>query len=175
MKSKKRSLFGTCWNLTSGLRLSIGENIQYSLQGPQSHPGYNPHAFVHSITNPLSYDPKYRDQRQRAQAVLESARRILDVASDTENVEKYFDENLVRAISLKCLDNGDAARAERLHAHMLEEYRSGYIPEPLFYDQLSDYGKGGDSLRVYYPKMLGRLHPTQELERWKAETAKPAH
>ena len=147
----------------------------YSLQGPQPHPGYNPHEFVHSITNPFSYDPKYRDQRQRAQAVLEAARRIPEVASDAENLERYFDENLVRAISLKYLDTGDSARAERLRSHMLEEYRSGYILERFFYEQLSDYEKSGESLKLYYPQMLAHLDAARELERWKLETAKPAH
>jgi len=153
----------------------VWEDTFISLQGPQPHPGYNPHEFVHSITNPLSYDPKYRNQRERAQGLLVTARRMPEAASDAENLEKYFDENLVRAISLKYLDTGDAARAERLRAKMLEEYRTGYILERFFYEQLSGYEKSGQSLRLYYPQMLARLDPEQELDRWKAETTKPAH
>jgi len=145
----------------------------YSIQGPQLHPGYNPHEFVHSITNPLSYDPKYRSPEERAKALVDTARQIPDVASDADSIDKFFDENLVRAISLKYLDTGDAARDDRRRSNMLEEYRSGYILERFFYEQLSDYEKSGEPLRLYYPKMLARLDPAKELERWKLETAKP--
>jgi len=143
----------------------------YSIDGPQKQPGkgYNPHEFVHSITNPMSYDPRYRRQRQRAQPLLDAAREIPALRKGYKEVDSFFDECLVRAISLKYLDTGDATRAAALRDAMMQEYKSGYILERFFYEQLGEYEKTKKSLREYYPLMLKRLDVGKELARWRQE------
>jgi hypothetical protein len=52
----------------------------------------------------------------------------------------------------------------------LHKDRSGYVLERFFCDQLGEYEKSGQDLSAYYPVMLKRLNPAQELSRWKQET-----
>jgi hypothetical protein len=143
----------------------------YSVDGPQKQPGkgYNPHEFVHSVTNPMSYDPRYRRQRQRAQPLFDAAREIPAIQKGYKAIDSFFDECLVRAISLKYLDTGDATRAAALRGAMMQEYKSGYILERFFYEQLGEYEKTKKSLREYYPLMLKRLDVGKELARWRQE------
>ena len=141
----------------------------YSIDGPQKQPGYNPHEFIHSITNPISYNPRYRQRQQRAQPLLDAAREIPAIRKSFKTIDGFFDECLVRAISLKYLDAGDAKRAASLHHEMMDEYKSGYILERFFYEQLGEYEKSKKSLREYYSQMLKRLDVGKELSRWKQE------
>lgn len=142
----------------------------YSIDGPQKRLGYNPHEFVHSITNPLSYDPRYRKRQQRAQPLFDAARKIPFIKKKYKTIDGFFDESLVRAISLKYLDTGETKRADALQSAMMEEYKSGYILERFFYEQLAEYEKSKKSLREYYPIMLKRLDVEKEIDRWRQET-----
>jgi hypothetical protein len=143
----------------------------YSIDGPQKQPGagYNPHEFVHSITNPMNYNRRYRKEQQRAQPLFDAAREIPAIQKGYKALDNFFDECLVRAISLKYLDTGDAKRAAALRNIMMEEYKSGYILERFFYEQLDEYEKSKKSLREYYPQMLRRLDVEKELARWRQE------
>ena len=143
----------------------------YSIDGPQKQPGagYNPHEFVHSVTNPMSYNKRYREQRQRAQALFDVAREIPAIQKGYETIDNFFDECLVRAISLKYLDTGNERRAAALRGIMMQEYKSGYILERFFYEQLEEYEKSKKPLREYYPQMLKRLNVEKELARWRQE------
>ena len=144
-----------------------------SVEGPHEKIGYNPHEFVHSITNPLSYDPQYKTLQAPAQPIYEFAKTIHGVG-DLDSLQNYLDENLVRAISLKYLDDGTPTKSQRLHNEMMSEYRSGYILERFFYEQLAGYEKSKGSLAAYYPTMLKPLDAKFELERWKQESKSSA-
>ena len=85
-------------------------------------------------------------------------------------MQNFLDENLVRAISLKYLDDATPARSAKLREVMMQEYRSGYILERFFYEQLGEYEKSGQGLSAYYPTMLKRLDAKYELASWKQET-----
>jgi hypothetical protein len=143
----------------------------YSVDGPQKQPGegYNPHEFVHSITNPMSYNPRYRKHQQRAQPLFDAARETPSIQKGYKAIETFFDECLVRAISLKYLDAGDARRAAALRGIMMQEYKSGYVLERFFYEQLEEYEKSKKTLREYYPQMLKRLDVEKELARWRQD------
>jgi hypothetical protein len=140
-----------------------------SIEGPQPKIGYNPHEFVHSITNPMSYDPRYKALQGPAEPLFELAKKQPDVG-DLDSLQNFLDENLVRAISLKYLNNGDAARGQRLQEAMMREYRSGYTLEPFFYEQLSEYEKSNQPLGEYYPTFLKHLNVKLELARWEEKT-----
>lgn len=141
----------------------------YSVEGPHERIGYNPHEFVHSITNSMSYDPRYKTLQEPARSLYDVARTISGIG-DVASLQNFLDENLVRAISLKYLDDGTPARSAQLRELMMQEYRSGYILERFFYEQLDEYEKSGQGLGTYYPIMLKRLDANYELARWKAET-----
>jgi hypothetical protein len=144
-----------------------------SVEGPHEKIGYNPHEFVHSITNPISYDAQYKALQAPAQPIYEFAKTIKGVG-DLDSLQNYLDENLVRAISLKYLDDGTPAKSQRLHNEMMNEYRSGYILERFFYEQLSGYEKSKGSLADYYPAMLKQLDAKAELGRWKQDVKSSA-
>jgi len=137
----------------------------YSIEGPQAKIGYNRHEFVHSITNPMSYDPRYKALQESAEPLFKLAKTQSGM-NDLKSLQSFLDENLVRAISLKYLNNGDQARSQRLLETMMQEYRSGYTLEPFFYEQLGDYEKSNEPLSEYYPTMLRRLNVKDELARW---------
>jgi hypothetical protein len=140
-----------------------------SIEGPQAKIGYNPHEFVHGITNSMSYDPRYKALQEPAEPLFELAKKHPDVG-DVANLQNFLDENLVRAISLKYRDNGDPARSQRLQEAMMEEYRSGYTLERFFYEQLSGYEKSKEPLSEYYSTMLKHLNVKDELARWEQAT-----
>jgi hypothetical protein len=123
----------------------------YSIDGPQKQPGagYNPHEFVHSITNPMSYNPRYRKQQQQAQPLFDEARKIAAIQKGYKAIDSFFDECFVRAISLKYLNTEDERRAAALRNIMIEEYKSGYILERFFYEQPEEYEKTKILLREY--------------------------
>jgi hypothetical protein len=95
-----------------------------------------------------------------------NSRRNSQESAISTTCENFLDENLVKAISLKYLDNGDRARSRHLQERMMQEYRSGYTLEAFFYEQLSRYEGSDESLSEYYPTMLKNLDVTSELTRW---------
>jgi hypothetical protein len=137
----------------------------FAIEGPQTKIGYNPHEFVHGITNPMSYDPRYKALQEPAKPLYELAKKQPGVG-DLESLQNFLDENLVRAISLKYLDNGDPVRSRHLQETMMQEYRSGYTLEAFFYEELSGYEKTDEPLSKYYPTMLKSLRVKNELARW---------
>jgi hypothetical protein len=140
----------------------------YSVEGPQQKIGYNPHEFVHSITNSLSYDPQYKSLQDPAEPLFALAKTQPDT-SDLKSLQSFLDENLVRAISLRYLDSGDPARTNHLQEALMKEYRSGYTLEAFFYEQLGEYEKTNQSLREFYPIMLRHLKVKDEMARWEHE------
>jgi hypothetical protein len=141
----------------------------YSVEGPQAEPGYNPHEFIHSITNPISYDPGNRDLQLRAQPLFDAVRELPAIKEDHKTIGSFFDECLVQAIELKYLDTGDPKRAARLLAAMQRRYHSGFVLTRFFYEQLSGYEAGKETLRTFYPKMLARLDVKRELSQWQRD------
>jgi hypothetical protein len=146
----------------------LGETL-YSVEGPLAMIGYNPHEFVHSITNPMSYDPRYKALQQTAEPLFELAKAQRGM-EDLTTLQGFLDENLVRAISLKYLDNGDPVHTRRLEDAMMKEYQAGYTMERYFYEQLSEYQKSTQPLTEYYPTMLRHLDVKFELARWRQKT-----
>lgn len=137
----------------------------YSIEGPQDQIGYNPHEFVHSITNPMSYDPRFQALQAPAQPLFDLAKKQAET-DDLKSLQSFMDENLVRAISLKYLDEADPARRRRLQEAMMREYRAGYTLEPFFYEQLAAFRDSRESLAAFYPIMLKHLDVKAELGRW---------
>jgi hypothetical protein len=140
-----------------------------SVEGPQAMIGYNPHEFVHSMTNSMSYDVRYKVLQEPAEPLFELAKAQSGM-EDLKSLQSFSDENLVQAISLKYLRNGDPARSQRLQDSMMKEYRAGYTIEPFFYEQLSEYEKGTQPLTEYYPTILRHLNVQFELARWEQKT-----
>ena len=141
----------------------------YSVEGPQVQPGYNPHEFIHSITNPISYDPRHRELQLRAKPLFDAARELPALKEDYKSIGSFFDECLVQAIELKYLDTGEPKRAARLLATMEKNYGRGFVLTRFFYEQLSGYDKEKETLKTFYPKMLSRLDVDKELMRWRQE------
>jgi hypothetical protein len=139
----------------------------YSVEGPQTQFGYNPHEFIHSITNPLSYNSRYQDDQKRALPVFDAVKELPEIRSTYGTLQSFFDECLVKAIELKYLDTGDAKRSESLRAAMMAKYRKGYVLTRFFYEQLAVYEQTGRPLREFYPEMLRQLDAGKELAQWK--------
>jgi hypothetical protein len=139
----------------------------YSVEGPQTQFGYNPHEFIHSITNPLSYNSRYHDDQKRVLTVFEAAKELPEIRNNYGTLQSFLDECLVKAIELKYLDTGDAKRSELLRAAMMTSYRKGYILTRFFYEQLALYDQTYKPLRQFYPEMLRRLDAGKELTQWK--------
>src|ERR1019366_9642122 len=144
-----------------------------SVEGPHRIIGFTPHEFVHSITSSISYNPQYETLQDPARPIFELAKTLPGI-DDVESLQNFLDENLVRAISLKYLDDETPALSSHHRELMVNEYSSGYILERFFYDQLGDYEKSTLPLSVYYPTMLKRLDAKYELARWKQETKTPS-
>jgi hypothetical protein len=141
----------------------------YSVEGPQTQLGYNPHEFIHSTTNPMTYNSSYQDEQKRALPVFDAVKDLPDIRSTYGTLQSFLDECLVKAIELKYLDTGDAKRSERLRSAMMTSYRKGYILTRYFYEQLALYDQTYKPLREFYPEMLRRLDGGKELARWKHE------
>jgi hypothetical protein len=71
---------------------------------------------------------RYKALQEAAEPLVELAKKEADVG-DLDSLRNFLDENLVRAISAKYLNNGDAARSQRLQEAMMQEYRSGQTLE----------------------------------------------
>jgi hypothetical protein len=146
----------------------LGDTL-YSVEGPQEKVGYNPHEFIHAVTNPAVYDPALSAKSEKARPVLE-ALRMANAEGDFRSPAALLDESLVRAVSLR-YDMAKATSEQKaaLEKDLLQEYRSGYILERYFWEKLADYEASAQSLRQYYPVMLDSLNVLKEIRRWQAE------
>lgn len=139
-----------------------------SVEGPQPRIGYNPHEFIHAVTNPLSYDPRHAAAQAPAELLAAEARAALGAGNANRSAAAFMDECLVRAIALRYRSGGDEARRTRREAEMMNEYRQGYILERFFWEQLALFEAGHETLAEAYPAMLARLDAPAELARWRA-------
>jgi hypothetical protein len=138
-----------------------------SVEGPQQRIGYNPHEFIHAVTNPVVHGPATEALQDQLHPVVEEGLRALGApASRHPTVASFVDENLVRAISLRYLVPRRPEREKELTDEMMDEWKSGYILERFFWEQLAEYERQGSDLRQDYPTMLARLDPEAELKRW---------
>lgn len=143
----------------------ILENRFLSLEGPQETIGYNPHEFLHAVTNPAVYGatlPPMDDLLREARAALE------EPESTYASAASFVDENLVRALSLRYRVLPHPEQEADLEQDMLEEWKSGYVLERFFWEQLAAYERQDKDLRTFCGPMLGRLDPAAELRRWQA-------
>ena len=148
----------------------LGDTL-YSVEGPQEKVGYNPHEFIHAVTNPAVYDPNLSAKSEKARPVLE-ALRMTNAEGDFRSPAALLDESLVRAVSLRYgMARATSQEKADLEKDMLQEYRSGYILERYFWEKLADYEASTQSLRQYYPVMLDSLNVLQEIRRWQNEIA----
>lgn len=130
-----------------------------SVEGPQAEIGYNPHEFIHAVTNPAVYGDATRSMAKRLQPLAEAAK--------ADSVPAFVDEDLVRAVALRYLAAAKPDRLPKLTEAMLKDYRDGHPLERFFWEQLAEYEKSSVDLRRYYPEMLARLDPEAELARWR--------
>jgi hypothetical protein len=143
-----------------------------SIEGPQQRIGYNPHEFLHAVTNPAVYGPAAKPLEERLCPLVAEGTRALDAETSRDpSVAAYVDEELVRTISLRYLTAAKRERLDSLTRAMLDEYRSGHILERFFWEQLADFERGSSDIRQFYPTMLERLDPEVELERWREARA----
>lgn len=138
-----------------------------SIEGPQPKIGYNPHEFVHAVTNPAVYSAATRALDARLQPLVDEASKALGGDAAFGSAEAFVDECLVRAISLRYLAGERCERRATLVKTMNDEYRSGYILERFFWDQLERYEASSADLRTFYPVILASLDPEAELARWR--------
>ena len=142
-----------------------------SIEGPQVKMGYNPHEFVHAVTNPAVYSPATRALASRLQPVVDEGSKALGGEQGFGSVEAFVDECLVRAVSLRYLASERGDRRAGLVKAMTDEWRSGYVLERFFWDQLVAYEGSSADLRTFYPIILARLDPEAELQRWREARA----
>jgi hypothetical protein len=142
----------------------------FAVEGPQAKVGYNPHEFIHAVTNPAAYDPKLNTLSEKARPLLE-ALRSAGAGASFRSPAALLDESLVRAVSLRYrFPQAAPDKAASLEHTMLEEYHSGYILERYFWEKLGDYEKGTLTLRQFYPAMLESLDVAKEVKRWQEES-----
>ncbi|HXE90092.1 MAG TPA: hypothetical protein VNK82_03915 [Terriglobales bacterium] len=139
----------------------------HSVEGPQYSVGYNPHEFIHAITNPSSYSSQYSRMQEKARPLYELSKQT-KTGKDLKSLQSFLDENLVRAISLRYLRGDDKRRLELRNA-MMQEYRAGYTMERFFYDELEQYERSKKSLREFYPTFFKRLNAHKEVNEWKKQ------
>jgi hypothetical protein len=139
-----------------------------SVEGPQEHIGYNPHEFLHAVTNPAVYAAATDTLADRLRPLVQEAVRALgEPESRYRTIAAFMDENLVRAVALRYFVPRRPEREAELAAQMMDEWRSGYILVRFFWEQLSGYEQQPADLRQYYPRMVARLDPEAELRRWR--------
>jgi len=143
-----------------------------SIEGPQVRLGYNPHEFVHAVTNPAVYSPATRALEARLRPVVDEGAKALGGEQDFGSVEAFMDECLVRAVSLRYLASDRGEHRPGLAKTMADEWRSGYVFERFFWDQLAGYEASSADLRTFYPIILTRLDPEAELTRWREARAR---
>jgi len=147
------------------------EDTLYAVEGPQEKVGYNPHEFLHAVTNPAVYDQSLTATSEKARPVLEALRTV-NAEGDFRSPAALLDESLVRALSLRYkYPNATPEERALLEGNMLKEYRSGYVLERYFWEHLADYEKTTETLRQYYPVMLDSLNVLNEIRRWQADVA----
>ncbi len=133
-----------------------------SIEGPQRQIGYNPHELIHAVTNPVSYDPRYAAQQARAEALYAQARNLLQ-DDPPATLAAFFDECLVRAISLRYIAQDSPDRLPALEASMKDEFQRGWLLERHFWNQLLDFERQRGDLATFYPQMLSALNVDAEL------------
>jgi hypothetical protein len=139
-----------------------------SVEGPQDRIGYNPHEFVHAVTNPAVYTPATEALRDQLRPLMEEGLGALRApASRYPTLAAFVDENLVRTISVRYLVAAHPDRERALESEMMDEWKSGYNLMRFFWEQLILYERQAADLRAYYPSMLTRLDPAAELARWR--------
>jgi hypothetical protein len=140
-----------------------------SVEGPQERIGYNPHEFVHAVTNPTVDTPATEALRDQLGPLMEEGLGVLRAPSSRyPTLAAFVDENLVRTISLRYLVPRRPERERELQLAMMGEWKSGYSLMRFFWEQLILYEQQAADLRQYYPTMLSRLDPANELARWRA-------
>lgn len=140
-----------------------------SVEGPQERIGYNPHEFVHAITNPAVYTPATDALRDPLGPLMDETIGALGAPSSRhQTLAAFVDENLVRTVSLRYLVAARPDRMSELESEMMDEWKSGYSLMRFFWEQLILYERQAADLRAYYPTMLTRLDPAAELARWRA-------
>lgn len=133
-----------------------------SVEGPQRAVGYNPHEFIHAVTNRLSYDSRHGQLQTRAGPLYEAARAALGESAPT-SIAAFFDECLVRAISLRYLTRRRPDRLAELEREMHQEFADGWLLERHFWAELGRFETQTRDLAAFYPAMLAALDPDAEL------------
>ena len=148
--------------------LILGDRF-ISVEGPQERIGYNPHEFLHAITNPAVYTPATDALRDQLRPLMEESIGALGAPSSRyRTLAAFVDENLVRTVSLRYLVAARPDRESEFESEMMDEWKSGYSLMRFFWEQLILYERQAADLRAYYPTMLTRLDPAAELARWRA-------
>ena len=138
-----------------------------SVEGPQEKIGYNPHEFLHAVTNPVVYGPATESHRDRLDPLAaEGARALGDDGKPLTSTAAFVDENLVRALSLRYLVPKRPDKEQALAGVVLSEWKQGYVLERFFWEQLAEFEKQGMDLRRYVPAMLAKVDAEAELKRW---------
>jgi hypothetical protein len=144
----------------------------YAVEGPQPVLGYNPHEFIHAITNPMSYDPAHAGVQAGAESLFVVARSLTPKDETHASLAAWLDEELVRTIAWRYAVGADPARLARAEESMLQEWRRGHLLERFWFEQLASYEKSRRSLREEYSSMLGQLDAAAELRRWREDRAR---
>ena len=139
----------------------------YSVEGPQAVVGYNPHEFIHAITNAASYDTARYAVAQRRAAAAYAGVRTLPAMAEFKSLAAFLDENLVRAVALRSRAAVDPAREASATAAAATDALKGFVLVPYFCEQLKTYEKQSQPLRVYYPHLFEQLDAQRELTRWR--------
>lgn len=146
----------------------IGDTF-YSIQGPQTVPGFNPHEFIHAIVNPVSLDTvHFGAAHKKAMAAYLAVRDT--TARKISSLTQYVEESLVRAVVLRYGVANDPARDSASVAAAASDARKGLVLVPYFCEQLKLFEQQADPLRVYYPKLFEQLDAQRELTRWRDST-----
>lgn len=139
-----------------------------SVEGPQEKIGYNPHEFLHAVTNPVVYGPATEEHRARLDPLAAEGVKVLgDDGKPLTTTAAFVDENLVRALSLRYLVPKRPDREQALAAVAISEWKQGYVLERFFWEQLAEFEKQGIDLRRYIPVMLANVDAEAELRRWR--------
>jgi hypothetical protein len=145
-----------------------------SVEGPQERIGYNPHEFIHAVTNPAVYSPTTEALEDALRPLVEEAVRALgESPSRYATLASFVDENLVRAIALRYLVTRRPGRESELAEEMMAEWKSGYILERFFWEQLAEYERQTSDIRAFYGQMIRALDVPAELERWQQARGTP--
>ncbi len=118
------------------------------------------HAYLHYLLDPLSI--RYSAKLDEKQELLEMARPApaLDQRYKTD-FWLLTTESLIRAVEARLATGGEAKRQEALN----DATREGFVLAPAFYDGLVKYEAQEQSMRVYYPDLVGGINVKAERKR----------